>query len=145
MITPYLLSSCRLLVLTAFYLFPQHEGTAQGTGVWRELWSNLSTTDTSIGGLTNVANNPDWPNNPTASYTTVFSIFETELNFMDGYGQRLRGLIIPPVDGNYSFWSASDDNSSIYLSTDATPANRALIAWVARSGFIESSWGAKNV
>jgi len=113
------------------FLSATHVSVAQSTGVWRELWAGLSTSDVSIGALTNTANNPNWPNNPTASYTKVFDTFETELNFLDGYGQRLRALIVPPVDGNYRFWIASDDNGSLYLSSNESPTNKALIAWVA--------------
>ena len=67
------------LVLLACFLPGPHLAMAHGTGIWRELWSNLSTTDTSIGGLTNVANNPNWPNNPTADYTKVFSTYSCAL------------------------------------------------------------------
>src|SRR5712671_5370606 len=121
----------RFSFFVAAFLSATHLATAQSTGVWRELWAGLSTSDVSIGALTNRANNPNWPNNPTASYTKVFDTFETELNFLDGYGQRLRALIVPPVDGNYRFWIASDDNSSLYLSSNDSPTNKALIAWVA--------------
>src|SRR5437016_3164974 len=69
--THYLFPLRRWLVLMACFFFQLHLAMAQGTGVWRELWSGLSTSDTSIGGLTNVANNPNWPNNPTAGYTKV--------------------------------------------------------------------------
>jgi len=121
----------RLSFFVVLFLSATHVSVAQSTGVWRELWAGLSTSDVSIGALTNTANNPNWPNNPTASYTKVFDTFETELNFLDGYGQRLRALIVPPVDGNYRFWIASDDNGSLYLSSNESPTNKALIAWVA--------------
>ena len=56
---------------------------------------------------------------------------ETEVNFLDGYGQRLRGFVVPPATGTYLFWIASDDASSLSISTDEDPANAAPIAYVA--------------
>ena len=58
-----------------------------------------------------------FPNKPTATgYVTNF--FEAPTDIMEEYGQRLRGFIVPPVTGNYTFWIASDDGSQLWLSTD---------------------------
>jgi uncharacterized protein (DUF1800 family) len=46
------------------------------------------------------------------------------------YGQWIRGWIVPPANGSYTFWIASDDSSELWLSTDASPANKQLIASV---------------
>ncbi|MDB6039503.1 MAG: Spore coat protein CotH, partial [Verrucomicrobiales bacterium] len=46
------------------------------------------------------------------------------------YGQRMRGYIVPPLTGNYTFWISTDDNGSLYLSTDDSPANVRLLASV---------------
>ncbi|HFA49705.1 MAG TPA: PKD domain-containing protein [Bacteroidetes bacterium] len=56
------------------------------------------------------------------------TIFEIPVNAMDNYGTRLRGFICPPVTGNYRFWISSDDNGELWLSTDADPANKQLVA-----------------
>src|ERR1051325_889912 len=106
---------------------------AQTFGVYRELWTGLSTSDTSLGLLTNSASNPNWPNNPNATYTKVLTNFETEVNLLDGYGQRLRAFLVPPTNGTYTFWIASDDASSLFLSSDESPVNKTLVASV-------SSW-----
>ena len=101
---------------------------AQTFGVFRELWTGLSTGDTSMSLLTN---NASYPNSPNASYTKVFTnYFETETDFLDGYGQRVRALVVPPTDGSFTFWIASDDDSNLFLSTDENPTNKVLIAWV---------------
>ena len=55
-------------------------------------------------------------------------LFEGSVNFRDNYGTQLRGYLTPPTTGNYVFFIASDDNSSLYLSMDANPANKRLIA-----------------
>jgi hypothetical protein len=45
----------------------------------------------------------------------------------DYWGGRMRGYIIPPETGDYTFWTASDDDSEVWLSTDDTPANATMI------------------
>ncbi len=108
-------------------------------GVYRQLWTGIAS-GTSLDYLTNTANNPNWPNNPDAAYTKSFTNFETEVNFLENYGQRVRTLVVPPADGNYTFWISSDDASELFLSTDETPANRVSIAGV--SGWTSSrEWG----
>jgi hypothetical protein len=46
----------------------------------------------------------------------------------DYWGGRFRGYIYPPQSGDYTFWTCSDDDSEIWLSTDDTPANVKMIA-----------------
>ncbi len=46
------------------------------------------------------------------------------------YGTRIRGYLYPPVSGSYRFWIAADDSGELWLSTDADPANKRLIASV---------------
>ncbi len=101
-------------------------------GVYRELWTNLSTANgSSLIVLTNTSYNPNWPNNPSASYTKLFSSFETEINSgMTYYGQRVRTFVVPPANGNYTFWISSDDTSELFLSSDENPTNKVLIASV---------------
>ena len=101
-------------------------------GVYRQLWINLNS---SLGGslvaLTNTSYNPNWPNNPAAAYTQVFTNFETGLNTgMNNYGQRLRTFVVPPMNGYYTFWIASDDNSLLLLSSNENPTNETPIASV---------------
>lgn len=44
------------------------------------------------------------------------------------YGNVLNGWLVPPVSGDYVFYVSGDDNINLYLSTDADPANKKLIA-----------------
>lgn len=46
----------------------------------------------------------------------------------DNYGVQILGYFYPPTTGNYTFAIASDDNGRLYLSTDADPAKKVLIA-----------------
>ncbi|MEX2671719.1 MAG: PA14 domain-containing protein [Phycisphaeraceae bacterium] len=56
--------------------------------------------------------------------------FAAPQNWGDNYAQRLRGYVHPPASGSYRFWVASDDQSELYLSTDAEPDNARRIAHV---------------
>ncbi len=97
---------------------------AQTQGILREVWLN-------IGGATvaDLTNNPAFPDNP--SFESVLTTaFETPVNAYEQYGQRLRAIITAPQTGNYRFWIASDDAGQLFVSTDATPANRKLVASV---------------
>ena len=99
--------------------------TPDGTGsILREVW-------TGIGGslvsdlVTGTSNFTTTPNS-----TSLLTSFDAPVDVADSYGARIRGYVMPPQTGNYTFWIASDDDSQLYLSTDATEANKALIASV---------------
>src|SRR5206468_3315510 len=55
-------------------------------------------------------------------------VFESGINFADNYANRFSGFFVPPATGNYVFYVTGDDDSDLFLSTDATPANKRLIA-----------------
>ncbi|HTL55617.1 MAG TPA: hypothetical protein VL361_08050 [Candidatus Limnocylindrales bacterium] len=57
--------------------------------------------------------------------------FEATVNNEDGdyYGRRISGFFIPPANGNYTFYTCSDDQSAVFLSTDDTPAKKIEIAY----------------
>jgi DNA-directed RNA polymerase specialized sigma24 family protein len=48
----------------------------------------------------------------------------------DDFGVRLRGWLVPPVDGEYRLEVVSDDSSEVWLSSDAAPGNRRLVCSV---------------
>ncbi len=65
----------------------------------------------------------EWPQ---ANPPDIFTTPPTALK--DNYGTQITGYFYPPTTGEYTFYIASDDNSVLYLSTDATAANKKLIA-----------------
>src|SRR6185436_4084835 len=102
---------------------------AQTFGVYREMWTNLSASaGNNMSALTNTTFNTNWPANPASAQ--IFTNFESGTNLANLYGERWRAFVVPPTNGNYRFWIASDDSSQFFLSSDENPANMAMIARV---------------
>ncbi len=84
-----------------------------------------------IGGgtaVTNLTQHPRFPADPTSEVQR--DLFESDANRADSYGAALRGYLIPPTNGTYTFWIASDDASELLLSATTNPATAARIAYV---------------
>jgi hypothetical protein len=105
---------------------------ANTTGAYRS-WAFLSGKATwdfwgDIGGtaLQALRDDPRFPNNPDRS--ELRDAFEAPIDTADNFGARVSGWVIPQTTGNYVFFLSADDNAELYLSTDASPANKKLIA-----------------
>lgn len=96
---------------------------ANTTGILLETWLNLSGN-----AVSNLTGSSRYPNSP--DQVTTIPTFESATNRADNYGARARGYVTAPATGSYTFWIASDDGSELWLSTDANPANKVLIASV---------------
>jgi len=107
-------------------------GPVAGTGITRELYSNIGS-GTAVSDLTS---NTKFINSQPDATTTITDFFEAPTNVADNYGQRMRGYFIAPQTGSYTFVIASDDSSELWLSTDVTSANKVKIASV--SGYTSS-------
>src|SRR5262245_10655765 len=113
-----------LPTVVAFLLWFATGAFAQScNGILREVYYN-------IGGsaVANLTSAPNYPARPDEEF--IENAFEAPSNFAENYGQRMRALLAPPVTGSYVFWISSDDNSILYLSTDADPAHKTQIAAV---------------
>lgn len=97
---------------------------SQGFLKW-EYWGNIGGVAVSalVADPRYIANTPD-----SQGYISGFnsrSIFPDDTH--ENYGARITGFIIPTVTTNYDFFLRSDDASQLYLSSNADPANLALI------------------
>jgi len=59
--------------------------------------------------------------------------FDYPSTTLDNWGQRISGVFIPATTGDYVFFCASDDDGDLFLSTDASPSHKTIIAQ-------EASW-----
>jgi hypothetical protein len=95
--------------------------SASAGGLLQELYVDIG--GNSVANLTNSFKFPDSPDS-----SNILLEFEAPINIGQNYGQRLRGFIIPPQTGSYTFWISSDDQSVLFLSTDESPARTSTIA-----------------
>jgi DNA-binding beta-propeller fold protein YncE len=110
-------------VIDGSYLAPIPSAVPPRGSITREYWTGLAGN-----AVTDLTSSPNYPNSP--SGTQSLTNFEGPTNWADSYGARVRGLLYPPANGTYTFWIASDDNSQLWLSTNARPENATLIASV---------------
>jgi YVTN family beta-propeller protein len=93
-----------------------------GSGqIMREYWTDI--TGETVASLTTSAVYPSNPNG-----RDMLTSFEAPSNWDQETGQRARGFLYVPVTGQYQFFIASDNQSSLLLSSDANPANAVQIA-----------------
>jgi hypothetical protein len=95
---------------------------ATGSLLW-ECWLGLAGS-----AVTNLTGSPAYPGSP--SLSDQLPSFNGPVNWAQNYGARVRGFITAPNTGTYQFWISSDDNSELWFSTNANPANASLIASV---------------
>ncbi|NBS66643.1 MAG: hypothetical protein EBT33_20295, partial [Betaproteobacteria bacterium] len=90
-------------------------------GAYVERWTGVSGAAVAdmLSKLGTTPNDTFWVNRLETTDTTV-----------GNYGLRVRGTIVAPVTGDYQFAIASDDHSSLRLSTDDTAANLREIAFL---------------
>lgn len=63
-----------------------------------------------------------------SSVTGIRSSFNMLTNVGSNYVRKVSGWVVPPKSGSYTFWIASDDESSLFLSNDHTSTNKEWIA-----------------
>jgi hypothetical protein len=65
---------------------------------------------------------------PKATWLSRLPGLDDPGGYGDNYVNRVSGWWTPTVGGNYVFYVAADDDTDVYLSTDATPGHKQLIA-----------------
>lgn len=109
--------------IPAIRLLPFETNTCAATGtITREFWTRVQGAQVS-----------DIPVNRSPDGTEVLTVFEGPTNAGSNYGARIRGYICPPTTGTFYFWISSNDQSELWLSTDADPANKTRIAYLTRA------------
>eukprot|EP00984_Skeletonema_dohrnii_P032782 scaffold27489_cov133-Skeletonema_dohrnii-CCMP3373.AAC.1 len=88
--------------------------------------------------ISNLTTATDNLSTPPHSSVRLGSILEAPSKIDDNYGQRIKGWLVAPETGFYTFWIASDDEGQLYLSSDDDPANKDLIANVPGGGGTDS-------
>jgi len=120
--TDHLSPSNSLEVPLAISLVGIPEGFATGS-VARTFFSGIS--GTAVADLTE---NPRFPNNPNSE--VILSSFDSGINQGNDYGSTLRGYLIAPASGEYTFWISADETAELRISPDADPANAVVMASV---------------
>jgi hypothetical protein len=120
-------------------------GSGGGTGlsqtVNRDYWTGISGTT-----ITTLTTNGNYPNNPTGSDTLTslqavnWANPSQTSDWADNYGQRIRGYLVAPATGSYTFWISGDDDCEFWLSTDANPANRVRLAHITNGWTSPLQW-----
>lgn len=108
------LASTAYKVFTIFNLDPP-QCIGEAGSVLREYWTGIPGTT-----ISSLINSPNYPDSP--SGTTYPTSLRGPVNLMNNYGTRMRGYIIAPTTGTYTFNTTSDDASVFYLSLNADPA-----------------------
>lgn len=108
-------------------------GTA---GALREAFISAGGTD-----INSATNSPDYPGNPSI-ITLLGDAVEIGPGGMVNGGERLRGYLLPPQTGNYTFWIASHFEGQLWVGTDDQPASKVLIASSPANGAGFRQWTA---
>ncbi|MFN0067579.1 MAG: LamG-like jellyroll fold domain-containing protein, partial [Limisphaerales bacterium] len=106
-----------------------------GTNVWgaagvtREIYFGPISAGLEAG----LGSSPGWPDQPDLVLASGLGL-EVPPGGRTGYGQRLRGWLLPPETGAYTFAIASANEAWLWLSTDDSAANLRTLAISPASG-----------
>ncbi|MEA3224635.1 MAG: PA14 domain-containing protein [Planctomycetota bacterium] len=114
--------TCLVVLVLVFGIAGDTLGQPTGEILW-EYWYDIGGTSVGI-----LRNDPRFPNSP--DMTELRDSIDSELDPLDNYGCRALGYLYAPVDGDYEFWVAGDDNCELWLSTDDDAGNATMIAEV---------------
>lgn len=76
--------------------------------------------------IPSLATHPNFPNKPNSEQ--ILTSFDSGPAKGDSYGSTIRGYLIAPATGSYTFWISADDSGELRISPDENPANAAIIA-----------------
>ena len=93
-------------------------------GATLDTWTGIS--GNSIAELSLGTNN--FTNAPNTS-TRLTNLLEGPNNVGDNYGSRMKGWLVPPISGDYTFWISSNSDGEFWLSTNSDHANKVLVCY----------------
>ncbi|HEY9250179.1 MAG TPA: PA14 domain-containing protein, partial [Rariglobus sp.] len=105
---------------------PQQAGTPVPGVVVLEQWNDLTGSEISV-----LTNSTQFPSQPATK--TLLGSVSAGADAGDNYGRRIRGLLLPPVTGDYQFWVSGDYHVELWLSPTDSPFDRMLAASVRAS------------
>lgn len=100
----------------------------------REIYTGIS--GNNVASLTAASKFPDLPDVMSSATALDFS------SYGDNYGQAVRGFIVPPVTGSYTFYVASDDASQLRFNSSGSSAAGASVICQATSATTQYNWTA---
>jgi parallel beta-helix repeat protein len=114
------------------------DGTLSSQTARREGWRSIFGSD--IWQLTGNTSHPqpEYPNNWAVRHE--MRVLDLPRNMSANGGSRVRAYLKPTTTGNYTFWIAARTRAELWLSTDATSANRVKIAEVTGTGTDYKEW-----
>ena len=100
-----------------------------GSAISREVWTGITGTS-----VTNI------PVNSPASVSNTLGSLEGITSFGDNYGERVRGYLTAPVNGNYYFWIAANNSAELWISNDEEPVNKVRRAYITKGTTTPRTW-----
>ncbi|HEX9045891.1 MAG TPA: hypothetical protein VF988_02595, partial [Verrucomicrobiae bacterium] len=108
-----------LVITSTVCTLTVHQAVFEAGFLKNERWSN----QTSVAPLESGSlGSPDW-----TMAVPEFGVTVNNPTMVNNFVRRVSGYFIPPATTNYVFYTTSDDDSDLFLSTDNTPANKRLI------------------
>ena len=108
-----------LLTVSTFGAAPSRVPVSE---VRYDRWNNLPGS-----AISDLTDSSLFPLQPTV--TSTLSALEIVPAKDTPFATRLTGVVLPPVDGYYTFWISGDSNAELWLSTNAHPFKRTRIAY----------------
>jgi hypothetical protein len=100
-----------------------------GSLFW-ERWTNIPG-----GAWTDLVTSPRYPDHANErAYLTNLTALEMTSNRGNNYGERLRGYLLPPKTGEYTFWITAQGWASLFLARGENPADKMQMAFSASAG-----------
>lgn len=92
------------------------------TGLVQQMWTGISGTT-----IANLTGNAKYPFQP-SSTRALTGGFDSGTNIDGNYGSRIRGYVIAPESGDYTFYLCTDDDGRLLMGTGASASRAGTIA-----------------